>query len=47
METAQEIIDNCEEKLTPAEIKKIEDKVSKDIEKETKEIVKNLEKEDN
>lgn len=41
-QTAQEIIDNCEEKLTQKEIKEIEGKVNKDIEKEVKEIVTKL-----
>lgn len=41
-QTAQEIIDTCEEKLTPEEIKKIEDKVNKDIENEVKKTVKKL-----
>lgn len=36
IETAQQIIDNCEEKLKSKEIKKIEEKVNKDIEKEVK-----------
>lgn len=36
METAQEIIDNCEEKLTQEEIKSIEEKVKKEIEEELK-----------
>ncbi len=39
IESAQEIVDNCEEKLTDEEIKAIEDKVNKDIEEEKKEIV--------
>jgi len=42
METAQEIIDNCETKITKKEIKAIEDKVNKDIEEETKAIVNKL-----
>lgn len=35
-QSAQEVIDNCEEKLTLKEIKKIEDKVNKQIKKEVK-----------
>lgn len=34
IESAQEIVDNCEEKLTDKEIKAIEDKVNKKIEEE-------------
>ena len=36
METAQEIIDNCDEKLTKEEIKAIESKVRKEIVEENK-----------
>ena len=39
IKSAQEIVDNCEEKLTNEEIKEVEGKVNKDIEEETKEIV--------
>ena len=36
METAQDIIDNCDEELTKEEIKAIEDKVKKEIAEENK-----------
>lgn len=44
-QSAQDIINNCDEELTKEEIKIIEDKVNVNIVNETKEIVKKLNKE--
>jgi len=42
IQTAQEIIDTCDEKLTDEEVKELESKVDKEIKKEVKETVKKI-----
>jgi len=41
-QTAQEIIDTCDEKLTDEEVKDVESKANKEIEEEVKETVKKI-----
>jgi len=42
IESAQEIVDNCDKRLTDKEIKEVESNVDKEIKKDTKDIVDKL-----